>query len=106
MPSVRARRSTRWRRTSTRRRSEVGFHECRFTLTAPRPEFPRLARAVLGLLLAPELDRSRFRASVERTRRDQREPGRSDALVAMLASTVGNDDAYKADFYGDPAVST
>jgi predicted Zn-dependent peptidase len=83
---------------------ETGLREARFTLTAPREDFERLAGSLLATLLAPRLDPDKFHAAVERTRNDQREPSRPDGMFLLLTSFVGNDPRYAGDPFGDPGV--
>jgi predicted Zn-dependent peptidase len=80
---------------------ETGFRECSFTLSAPGDHLEHLAATLLPMIFAPRFDPAAFAASVERTRSDQRDPGRPDANVALLASTVISDARYKNEPYGD-----
>ncbi len=79
----------------------TGLRECAFVLTATARDFPSLASALARGVLAPRLDRRRFRIAVERALHDVREPGRGSDLAVHLASLIVEDLRYRNEPFGD-----
>jgi hypothetical protein len=79
----------------------TGLRECAFVLTAPSRDFPALAGRLASAVLAPRLDRRRFRGAVERALHDVREPGRGGDLVTFVTATIVDDLRYQNEPFGD-----
>jgi hypothetical protein len=72
---------------------DTGVRSASFLLVAHRDDFPALARMLVGLVLAPDIDPRRLEDVRDRTYLDAREGSGRD-LVAMLADKVVEDGDY------------
>ncbi|MHB8878428.1 MAG: insulinase family protein [Myxococcaceae bacterium] len=73
---------------------ETGQRECSFTLEAASSEFPALARDLLKMLLAPQLDANRFGAVLRHARTESGHRNETAWFLATLAPVLTGDASF------------
>lgn len=81
---------------------ETGLRSCSFVLTADRRDFDELAPRLIGALLSPRLDQSRFPDALQRALHDGQQPGKGAGILELIVSTAVADLRYKNQPLGDP----